>query len=269
MEMNRIPWIDNMKAVGMYFIILGHFFPHGYKYIYVFNVPVFFVISGYLCKQETNAKSFWKKILTGLVLPLIVLNITNYIIIDLLSYFNGNHNIFYLSRFLRFIWSSLIGMQSGLKELWYVYTLILLKIVSYYFCTNGITKYFMLIMSVCWILIKPIGVEYENAIENVWIAYPFFFVGQFLRKYMQHINTFEHNSLFVGLAVLCCGFVWLCGYYNGFVQMYRCQYGNNVFLFVFGGLAGTAFLFFFSKMFSRGIPLCTNIAKGSILRSLN
>lgn len=52
MSSSRLVWCDWMKAIGMYFIVAGHFFPIGYKYIYVFNVPLFFILSGFLCKKE-------------------------------------------------------------------------------------------------------------------------------------------------------------------------------------------------------------------------
>ena len=58
----RMVWIDWMKAIGMYLIVLGHFFAIGHKFVYVFSVPIFFVISGFLSKREANQKEFWKKI---------------------------------------------------------------------------------------------------------------------------------------------------------------------------------------------------------------
>ena len=41
-------WVDWMKVLAMYFIIAGHLFVPGYKYIYVFSVPSFFILSGVL-----------------------------------------------------------------------------------------------------------------------------------------------------------------------------------------------------------------------------
>lgn len=34
---SRIVWIDWIKAIGIYLIVLGHFFSVGEKYVYVFN----------------------------------------------------------------------------------------------------------------------------------------------------------------------------------------------------------------------------------------
>ena len=50
-QIERFNFIDWMKTIGMYCIILGHFLSIGHKYIYVFSVPLFFVISGFLNKK--------------------------------------------------------------------------------------------------------------------------------------------------------------------------------------------------------------------------
>jgi fucose 4-O-acetylase-like acetyltransferase len=70
MDKERIIWIDRMKVIGMYFIIAGHLFPIGYTYIYAFSVPLFFLISGFLYKQEHSNYIFWKKIALNYIVPL-------------------------------------------------------------------------------------------------------------------------------------------------------------------------------------------------------
>lgn len=51
MMQQRKVWIDWAKVLGMLAIIYGHCFPEGMSnFIYAFNVPVFFLISGYLCR---------------------------------------------------------------------------------------------------------------------------------------------------------------------------------------------------------------------------
>lgn len=48
MKERRI-WIDWMKVLGMLFIVWGHFTPNiMHNFIYAFNVPLFFCISGAL-----------------------------------------------------------------------------------------------------------------------------------------------------------------------------------------------------------------------------
>ena len=72
-KQQRIIWVDWMKVLGMYFIIAGHFFPTGYTYIYIFSVPLFFFLSGFLNKKEDNRFTFWRKILYNYLLPLFLI----------------------------------------------------------------------------------------------------------------------------------------------------------------------------------------------------
>lgn len=48
----RLPWIDWAKAIGIFLVVLGHF-PglKGQGFIYLFHMPFFFLISGYLYKR--------------------------------------------------------------------------------------------------------------------------------------------------------------------------------------------------------------------------
>lgn len=71
---NRKEYIDWMKALGMLFIIWGHCFPEGMSdFIYAFNVPVFFIISGYLTRRDETVKTCCGKMWDSLMLPYLVL----------------------------------------------------------------------------------------------------------------------------------------------------------------------------------------------------
>ena len=66
----RKNWIDWAKVLGMFLVVYGHCFPQSMTdFVYAFNVPVFFVVSGYLCKKETSFDICWKKTLSNLVIP--------------------------------------------------------------------------------------------------------------------------------------------------------------------------------------------------------
>ena len=76
----RFNWLDWMKAIGIGLITYGHFFSLFDIYVYVFNVPLFFVISGFLCKREVDSTTFWRKLWFNLIVPLIIICTINYII---------------------------------------------------------------------------------------------------------------------------------------------------------------------------------------------
>ena len=68
----RIEWIDLARALGMFFIIFGHALPdiNGRLaiFVYTFNVPIFFVLSGYLYHEQSFIVQI-KKLFYNLLLP--------------------------------------------------------------------------------------------------------------------------------------------------------------------------------------------------------
>ena len=131
-------WIDWMKAIGIYLVVLGHFYSYGEKFIYVFHIPLFFVISGFLNKKETDVQVFWRKLWYNLVIPMLLMAVANFAYHCILQFFKG---VFSPVDAYWFVRNLSFGMVAGLDTLWFVYTLILLKII-YQFCHSN--KYFYL-----------------------------------------------------------------------------------------------------------------------------
>lgn len=75
----RKQWLDALRALAMLFVIFGHFYRGDPTISYFTNpvkVPLFFVISGYLLEQrEDSLKTFFGKVLKGLVIPWLALTI--------------------------------------------------------------------------------------------------------------------------------------------------------------------------------------------------
>mgnify|MGYP000868620965 CR=1 FL=1 len=120
-----------MKAIGMFLIVLGHFFPKGNEYIYVFSVPVFFLISGFLSKKEKDIKTSLRKIWYNLFVPMILLSLISFAIMSTINLVKGEFSYTYLYQYPLAI---ILGMQGGIKcgglgACWFVYTLIVLKIM--------------------------------------------------------------------------------------------------------------------------------------------
>ena len=130
---NRLEWIDWMKAIGIYLIVLGHFYSVGEKWIYVFHVPLFFVISGFLTSKESECRKFWQKLWYNLVVPMLIMASMNFVYACVIQQLHGT---FELKTFYWFFRNVLFGMVAGFDNLWFVYTLILLKIICQFFTSR-------------------------------------------------------------------------------------------------------------------------------------
>ena len=125
-EITRKNWIDWMKVIGITAVVWGHFFPEGMSdFIYAFNVPVFFVISGYLTKENRGMRENAKKVAVGLAVPYILLALLKVAGFVFKHITDG-----------KALWSLLYVVTgvhdyngiSGCNNLWFVYTLIIIKL---------------------------------------------------------------------------------------------------------------------------------------------
>ena len=50
MSRNRYPWVDHLKALGIFLVVVGHTAvpPAQHRWIYAFHMPLFFLLSGFL-----------------------------------------------------------------------------------------------------------------------------------------------------------------------------------------------------------------------------
>lgn len=232
-------WIDWMKVLGMFAIIWGHCFPQLFSdFLYAFNVPLFFFISGYLSKKESQNSIFWSKLLKRLWIP--------YLILSLLK--AAPHLINHDAPW------SLLGIITGFHtfndvlgcgKLWFVYTLILLKILFQYADDKKSTKIVLLLISLAGAIGIPhyIKEELSWSFTNAFLAMPWFLFGQeyHLGKYdtrffgsIIQLKMWKKYILVFFLLIA----IYIVSYNNGRAYMYIAEYGNSIILFLIGGLLG-------------------------------
>lgn len=266
---NRLEWIDWMKALGIYLIVLGHFYSTGEKFIYVFHVPLFFLISGFLCKREDSQRAFWRKLWYNLAVPMLIMATMNYIFHCILQLCYGT---FRFSDIYWFVRNILFGMVSGFDTLWFVYTLMALKIIIQ-LCKSNPMFYslsaVMLVLAYVYNNIDLSGLPFflkePNAIVDVCTAFPFFAFGVFLHDRRALLNGWNHRIQLLIIATGGILGVSICYFYNGSAGLYRCDYGSNIFLFLFGGFMGSMMIFAISKFMGHVSKAVSIISQGTIV----
>ena len=83
----RITWIDTAKFIGIFCIYLGHFgnsAGRSYPFVFIFHVPLFFFLSGYLeyifCTKKNSTKPFITytvKCIKKILLPMYLFSIAS------------------------------------------------------------------------------------------------------------------------------------------------------------------------------------------------
>ena len=254
-----INWIDWMKVLGMFTIIWGHCFPHLFsELLYSFNVPVFFFLSGYLTKPERENKVFWKKLVVGLLIPYLVLSVLK-----------ASPNIF-SSDGLWSLFAILTGFHTfndvpGCGKLWFVYTLLIIKIVFHYSNDTKGGRYAMYAVSLIGAASYHFAdIELTWAVTNTFLAMPWFLLGQEYKQY----NCDKVLTEFLGkmgplktacIAIFALLATYIVSFYNGKAYMYRGEFGNNFVLFLLAGLLGILFILLLSKSMDRHSNKCLRL----------
>lgn len=71
MKTRHIDYIDTAKGIGILSVLIGHIFPRqNVDFIYLFHMPLFFFISGYLLSPQPTTNFITKKT-KGLIIPYI------------------------------------------------------------------------------------------------------------------------------------------------------------------------------------------------------
>lgn len=245
MILQRKNWVDWAKVLGMFTIIYGHCFPETMSnFIYSFNVPIFFIISGYLCKKEKNFSTCWNKTLHNLIIPYYIL-----------AFIKVAGAIFKHIDDGQWIWSILavlfgfhtLNEAPGCSNLWFVYSLIIIKVI---YQIAG-KKSNLLLGGACllgaWLYNNYLNIELRWAITDCMLAFPFFLLGSYISQKNDWLKcclqtcTRSIRSRF--LAVCLVIFLLILTYFisniNGQAKMYMNLYGNSLFWFVIAALTGS------------------------------
>lgn len=266
----RLVWIDWMKTLAMFFIIAGHCWVPGNKFIYVFSVPCFFILSGFLSKREDDKYLFWEKLLWNLVVPMTLFFAINILVQFAVQLVKGTFEFKFLYQAPLL---ALVGMQGqnyaagGLKAMWFVYTLILCKILLQYTPIKH-QKMSLALLSCVFILVAwwlhSRGIVLYNSIVNVLLAMPFFTIGYYMRPLKEYLSMLPMMWMPL-LVVFGIVGVYLCGQFNDIVMLYRCSYGSNLLLCFVGALCGTVGIYAISMMLKRYIADYVSVIGGGTL----
>ena len=256
------PWVDMMKMLGLFSLVYGHLFSYGYAYVFAFNVPVFFILSGFLFKEDQPGPVFWRKLWNQLVLPMLCIGLfyNAYLILN-----DALHHRLALSRFW-FPIGMLAGEQSCLATGWFIYTLVLLKILSRYVKGNlfRILLALVFLAVAYWVAPAIQSHEMQNAILAVPLSYPFFVMGHLVKSSRVTEKTVPWWGCLAG-TLLSAIILFLTVRANGPVFIYTFTYGNSLFLCLLGGMAGTCLLYFVSRFFERPVKWIKTISVGAVL----
>lgn len=250
MEGQRKIWIDWAKTLSIFAIVWGHCFPEGLcGFIYAFNVPVFFIISGYLCHREASFGKCFDKTLHNLIIPYFILAAIK-VAGPVIKHIGDGEWIWSVAAVLGGFHS--LNDAPGCSNLWFVYSLVIVKLLFQVSSGKRDIALAMACLAGAVVYNDILHLEWRWAVSNCLLAYPFFIIGNSLRDkdILQRlvISARQYRYGAALAAALLIAVTYIVGTQNGQAKLYMGQYANNVGLFAIGALTGSMAVFVLSAL---------------------
>lgn len=193
--------IDSLKGLLIILVMMGHvitsldnvnFINHGVMgLIYIFHMPLFILLSGYLTKSPDtqSSRSMWKSI-TPLITTLVIFHILGCVRGYIGS--NGTSEVFNGFPFGKNMW---VIFPYG--ELWYILSLIYWRILLFY-TPKRLLKRPALYLSIALVVSILCGLSNLRtflSIQRTMNFYLFFLLGYYYRQGNIHIHWWRNNTL--------------------------------------------------------------------------
>lgn len=250
MEGQRKIWIDWAKTLSIFAIVWGHCFPEGLcGFIYAFNVPVFFIISGYLCHREASFGKCFDKTLHNLIIPYFILAAIK-VAGPVIKHIGDGEWIWSVAAVIGGFHS--LNDAPGCSNLWFVYSLVIVKLLFQVSSGRRDPALAMACLAGAVVYNDILHLEWRWAVSNCLLAYPFFIIGNSLRdkdivqRLVISARQYRYGATFA--AALLIAVTYIVGTQNGQAKLYMGQYANNVVLFAIGALTGSMAVFVLSAL---------------------
>ncbi|MBO0947783.1 acyltransferase family protein [Fibrella forsythiae] len=255
MNNSNIKWVDILKGIGIFFVVVGHIFKGKIvDMIFLFHMPLFFFVSGYLFKPTDNLIGFFKKKVIHLLVPYLFFMILIYIPQEISCFMSGKDT--FVEAVLRPILGGkfLVGWTG---VFWFTTCLFFVQQVMNLLYVSFDKKNVSIIMCISMVFGYINGIIFPGfwlpwSINIAFVAMPIFYIGYLCKN----INYFDIIKISNFLILLCIsiGILIVPGNY---MNMKNAYYGIPV-ITIISSFVIIVFLIILSKKISN-FPLMSNV----------
>ncbi len=261
----RVDFIDNMKALGILLVIIGHLpfllSDNLIVLIYAFHMPLFFFVSGFLFSGRLSnfeTKSFISYCQKSYLKPYLFFFIISLFFYLLAVYMKGELASLNLSEFLliskSFFWATADLLKVN-AVLWF-FSAALLTFIAAFLFDKLLYEYryekYLLIMLLAMIVLIGTPLSNDDVPWNIAIVHIclyFFVLGSAIKKHLLSISTLEKNIFhWLGIGVLLTVVIYSC-LHNGRIDLASGRLGKSNILFVINATCLIFCTFFFATSY--------------------
>lgn len=236
MEKRRDVTIDIAKGIGIILVVFSHLTFNGQMQrilVHSFNMPLFFIISGYLFKEK-KLKEVFKKGIKSYIIPAYIL-----LLLDIVKECIMQKSIFIFDNFFEFLKTiTLSGGVMGNSPLWFLPTIFVVLII-YTALKNEKNRYIFAIFSIILSLFLRINIDAYLWILCVIYAFPFYTIGNIIKKKNIVKSKQENQKLTILSMIIEILLLGIFASFNGYTSMIEQIFGKSYLIFLITGIIGT------------------------------
>lgn len=253
MAKQKINWIDNLKALGILAVILGHITSPFGTFIFSWHMPLFFMIAGFFIKFDLSIKEFIKKDFKRLIVPYFLFAIIALVLEILKRIALHRESLDYIHELKGiFIWMDMISLINTYAfVLWFLPALFFARVTLVFI--NKYIKHIIIQLFVISILfISSFYINLPFGFDNAMNALLFVFIGNiFFRLYQESKVVYILPFLLIGLyyifgiptldiasknyGIIVINIIWALSIIGTFMLMFKRIDIDNKLLKIWGG----------------------------------
>lgn len=208
---SRVIWIDIFKGIGILLVVIGHILAEQkvytplYNIIYMFHMPLFFFISGYLYKQNNNIGTHIKDKAIQLLIPYFFILLLFIPVNGLGAFINDGLNTKSMINYLMHLLSGGRNFGGATGAFWFITCLFCVQIIYNIIsvkCKSSIVNIIIILMLILSYINSEIYPQYwlPGDANVALFALSIYHLGYLYRKYEEKINI--HPLILTVLSLL-------------------------------------------------------------------
>lgn len=247
----RIEWIDLCKGIGILSMICGHIgLPYfADKYIHAWNMPIFFILSGYLYKQYKNKEIMLKKS-KSLLIPYISFALILYVCSCIKNILVNDTDL--VKQFIDIFTYNTMGDLPFGNSIWFLTCIFFVEVIFNFlknFSKNEkILAGFILLICTAGYLLSIYNIRFIWGIDSALISIGFYYVGYMIKKLNKWNVIRKLNKVKLPNIIVIFIISTILIFVNGYVNIRTVKY-SNIMLFYFNGIITSIMIIKVAKYF--------------------
>jgi len=213
MDSKRLEWIDCAKGFGILLVLLGHCGLSIGGVIYLFHMPLFYVISGFLWNTEKYQamprKDFFLRKFQSYIIPYLKISLVCFFFFGVIEgLYEKGLSISYIQQLSKYLFGIFIYSR-GTKEwlpncspIWFLTALFFAELIYYEIRRNKNVLLSVLVIGILGYVLSFIGKYFPWNIDNAFTAVPFLYIGTIFRKYWNMVSMKSNIIILLPLSML-------------------------------------------------------------------